>query len=176
MTWQDQFPDVSKIIKEQITLHSETFCIDELMDELYIYTMRQLQNHDKLDVGVEILNHSDFEKCRIFADRMCLRQILVLLLIHAVKSTESGCIFLGFQTVKTNRIKFYVEDMGDYIPENQLQQIFRQSKHNVQYDKHPELFVSRELIQLMGGKLNIKSSGTGAIFSFSFACNPCEIT
>ena len=117
MTWQDQFPDVSKIIKEQIILHSEAFCIDDLMDELQNYAIRKLQNHNKPDVGAKMINHSDFDKCRIFADRMRLRQILVHLLDHAVKSTKSGCIIFGFQTVKSNRIKFYVEDMGDYIPE-----------------------------------------------------------
>ena len=175
MTWQDQFPDVSKIIKEQITLHPEAFCIDDLMDELHNYTIRELLNHGKADVGVEMLNHSDFEKCRIFADRMRLRQIITHLLDHAVKSTEIGCIIFGFQTVKTNRIRFYVEDMGDYIPENQLQQIFRQYKNNEHFREHPGLFVSRELVQLMGGKLNIRSSGTGATFSFSIACSPCEI-
>ena len=60
--------------------------------------------------------------------------------------------------------------------ENQLQQMFRQYKNHEHFREHPGLFVSRGLVQLMGGKLNIKSSDTGATFSFSINCNPCEIS
>lgn len=176
MTWQDQFPDVSEIITEHITLYPETFCVDDLMDEMYHYTLRKLQIHDKPDVGVEILNHSDFEQCQIFADRLRLRQILVHLLNHSICNTETGYIYFGYQTTHSNRIKFSVEDTGEGIPEKQLPYIFRRYNHAELTREHLGLFVSRGLVRLMGGNLKIKTDGAGATFTFSIACNPCEIT
>ena len=176
MTCQDQFPDVSKIIMEQITLHPDTFCVDDLMDEMYHYVLRKLKNQGKPDIGVEILKYSDFEKCQICADRIRLRQILFNLLDNTVKCTENGYVFFGYRITNTNMIDFFVEDTGDGIPESQLPFIFKRFNHEEQDNDHLGLFVSRGLVQLMGGELNIESSDiAGETFSFSIACNPCEI-
>ena len=147
------------------------------MDELHDYTIHKLQKYGKLDVGVENLNYSDFEKCRIYADLKRLRQVLVHLLDHAVKSTDTGYILFGFQTTKTDMIKFYVEDTGEYISENHQLFNFKQSNQEERFNDCLGLFISHGLVQLMGKKLIITktSESAGTIFSFSIVCNPCEI-
>ena len=175
MTCHDQYPDVSGIISKQIALHPETFCVDDLMDEMYSYTIGKLEYLGKSHVDAEILKYSDFDKCRICADRLRLRQIFENLLDFSINSTEKGYIFFGYHTSNTGEVDFFVEDTGRGIPEKQLPLPFGQFNRDERDGKYHGLFVSQGLVQLMGGEFEIESSeDAGTSLEFSISCNPCE--
>ena len=120
----------------------------------------------------------------IHADEKQLRQVLLNLLSNAIKFTEHGGVTLqvGYRhdehplkpTSKesTAILRFQVSDSGIGIPPEQLQHIFSPFTQLADHTKKIEgtglgLAISRELIQLMGSELQVKSVvGKGSTFWF----------
>ena len=141
-------------------LKIEKFCIDDLMDELYHYTKKELQNRGKLNVGVEILKYSDDEKCWVQTDRLRLRQIFTSLLDKAIKFTDMGYIFFGYHKSINNHFRFFVDDTGTGI-------------YN---DADLDLSIARGLVQMMGGKMEIRpSNDAGISVNFNIVCEKRDI-
>ena len=128
------------------------------------------------------------------ADALRIRQVAFNLLSNAVKFTPNGGYCLLHSEVKrTGEKKAFltvrVEDNGPGIPRTMQEKIFepfRQSGERLQYSEGSGigLAISRKLVRLMGGKLQIKSplnlhyqqdeefAGPGSRFSFTI---PVEI-
>ena len=130
---------------------NQTFCIDDLIDELYIYVKKELQNAGKSNVNVEIYKKSREHTCRIQANRELLRQALVHLLDNAVKYTDRGFIMFGYHVLDTNLVDFFVNDTGA-------------GEYN---DTVIDLSAVRDLLQQMGSRLKEEITGTGSSYSFS---------
>ncbi|BAY50526.1 ATP-binding region ATPase domain protein (plasmid) [Scytonema sp. HK-05] len=104
-------------------------------------------------------------------DEKRLRQVLINLLGNAVKFTEIGRVTfkVGYYDGK---MRFQVEDTGIGIATEQLEKIFLPF-HQVEYHSHKiegtglGLTISRQLVQMMGGDLKVKSTlGKGSVFFF----------
>lgn len=113
----------------------------------------------------------------IFTDPVRLRQILANLLSNAVKFTATGAITLLVESVPgepagSHRLRFQVRDTGVGIPDDQLATLFEPF---VQADETVArryggsglgLSISRELAQLLGGTLTVRSQpGAGSAFT-----------
>lgn len=113
----------------------------------------------------------------IFTDPVRLRQILANLLSNAVKFTATGTITLLVESVPgepagSHRLRFQVRDTGAGIPDDQLAKLFEPF---VQADETVArryggsglgLSISRELAQLLGGTLTVRSQpGAGSTFT-----------
>ena len=107
----------------------------------------------------------------IQADEKRLRQVLINLLSNAVKFTEKGSITfqIGYQQEK---LRFQVEDTGIGIAQDQLEEIFLPFQQVGEQSRKTEgtglgLAISRQLVQMMGGELKVKSTlGKGSVFWF----------
>jgi len=105
----------------------------------------------------------------IRADEKRLRQVLINLLSNAVKFTEKGSITfkVGYQEEK---LRFQVEDTGIGIAPEQLEQIFLPFQQVGEESRKTEgtglgLAISRQLVQMMGASLKVKSTlGKGSVF------------
>lgn len=107
----------------------------------------------------------------VWADDKRLRQVLLNLLGNAIKFTEAGTIVfqVGYHEQK---IRFQVEDSGIGIASDQLDEIFLPFQQVGENSRKPEgtglgLAISSQLVEMMGGKLQVKSSlGKGSTFWF----------
>ncbi|MBG1266575.1 hybrid sensor histidine kinase/response regulator [Nostoc sp. WHI] len=105
------------------------------------------------------------------ADEKRLRQALINLLGNAVKFTETGGVAfkVGYHEGK---IRFQVEDTGVGMAPEQLEEIFLPFQQVGDHDRKAEgtglgLAITRQLIQMMGGEIQVKSTlDKGSIFFF----------
>jgi PAS domain S-box-containing protein len=114
------------------------------------------------------------------ADERRLRQILLNLLGNAVKFTEKGGVALQAEKMENGRIRFTVRDTGIGIPPEELEHIF-DPFHQTGNKKYRcqgtglGLSVSRNLVSLMGGKLDAESQpGSGSVFRFDLKLPEAE--
>ena len=114
----------------------------------------------------------------LIGDSLRIRQIMINLMNNAVKFTDEGYIKLEIKCVeeeeKRRRLKFSVKDSGQGImPEDlgKLGEAFTQVDSKKNHQKEGTglgLSISKDFINLMGGKLEVKSEyGKGSEFFFS---------
>ncbi|PHV61088.1 MASE1 domain-containing protein [Cyanobacterium aponinum] len=124
-----------------------------------------------------IIEHSHFLPVTIKIDEKRLRQILINILGNAVKFTPQGKII--FKTIaiplSENKVElnFVVEDTGLGIPSDKLEKIFIAFEQVESTRLHSQgtglgLAISQKLIQMMKGKIEVKSTlNQGSIFSIT---------
>lgn len=114
----------------------------------------------------------------LMGDSLRIRQILINLMNNAAKFTEEGFIKLSVREINSDAkkmaIRFSIQDSGQGIRQedlNKLGQAFSQVNIERNYAKEGTglgLAISKNFIQLMGGKLEVKSVfGEGSEFSFT---------
>ncbi|HEX6307552.1 MAG TPA: ATP-binding protein [Longimicrobiales bacterium] len=101
-----------------------------------------------------------------------LRQVLLNLLGNAVKFTEKGGIMMRVRQVP-NAVEFTVTDTGIGIPAEDLEHVFErfwqagQDTSRTVSGAGLGLTVSRRLVELLGGELEVESTvGAGSTFRF----------
>ena len=122
----------------------------------------------------------------IRTDQKRLRQILLNLMANAVKFTDSGRVTLrirakrragapeaaGDDLLEVTRLHVAVEDTGIGMSPEQLARLFRPFEQVAAVQRHEGgaglgLAITRELIRLMGGDIDVRSTpGKGSVFSF----------
>jgi two-component system, sensor histidine kinase and response regulator len=123
----------------------------------------------------------------VVGDPVRLRQILVNLVGNAIKFTERGEILVEVSLSRNEpdgvMLNFVVEDTGIGIPSEQCAKVF-ESFHQVDGSMTRArggsglgLSITRQLVELMGGKISVESElGRGSRFAFSarFQASPRE--
>jgi signal transduction histidine kinase/DNA-binding response OmpR family regulator len=157
--------DLSKIEAGRIGINSTEFSMPDFLNS--ITAMFQIRADQK---GIEF-------KCETSArlpgyvsgDETRLRQILINLLVNAVKFTEKGSV--SFNTdYADSRIFFEITDTGPGIAPDELEKIFDPFYQTGNYVKKYEgtglgLSISRKIAEIMGGSLTVKSTpGQGSVF------------
>ena len=157
--------DLSKIEARKMELYPKEFHFPEFLQSLAeICRIRAEQK----SIALIYKTVSPIPKV-IRADEKRLRQVLINLLSNAVKFTEKGSITfkVGYQEGK---LRFQVEDTGIGIAPEQLEEIFLPFQQVGEDSRKTEgtglgLAISRQLVQLMGGELKVKSTlGKGSVF------------
>ncbi|MBP0020494.1 MAG: response regulator [Cyanobacteria bacterium SBLK] len=125
----------------------------------------------------------------IYADEKRLRQVLLNLLGNAVKFTDTGSVILSVNSEKINTstslsagnqqqiqtFRFEIIDTGVGISEEQQQKIFQPFEQVGDARRRDRgtglgLAISRQLVELMGGEIQVKSElGRGSNFWFDVA-------
>ncbi|OQX05980.1 MAG: hypothetical protein BWK73_32190 [Thiothrix lacustris] len=120
----------------------------------------------------------------LIGDPLHLSQVLNNLLINAVKFTNKGSISLHVSlqahTATQVRLQFSVRDTGIGIPANQRESLFEPfvridaGEYEAVKGAGLGLSISRHLVELMGGSINVESiPGVGSEFTFcaDFGCD-----
>ncbi|QTF92060.1 response regulator [Halomonas sp. BM-2019] len=165
--------DFSKIEAGRLELESVSFPLrDTLGDTLQTLAV---QAEEK---GLELAVHIPPEiPDRLLGDPVRLRQVVVNLVGNAIKFTDSGEVVLDLRLVDLDerraRITFEVRDTGIGIPEAQLRRIFEafgqadSSTTRSHGGTGLGLSISAQLVEMMGGRVQVSSSGQGSCFTFT---------
>jgi len=173
--------DFSRLTSGTLTLLKESFNFKKCIDTS-ITIVESRAKAKKLSLKVDI---SKDIPLLILGDHKRLTQILVNLLTNAIKFTDKGYIKLNInpQKYKNNKdsywkLEFNIEDTGIGIDKNDQTNIFsvfcqlsNQTAYNKQDGAGLGLAISKELVELMGGKLEVYSCGRGKGSIFSFYIN-----
>lgn len=171
--------DLSKIESGKIELIEEDVCLCDMFDEVgEIY--RPLAEGK----GIELVIYSPRRfphPCGITIDIDKLRQILVNLIGNAIKFTDTGTITVDAMIVDGPELKISVQDTGKGIDERQLTNIFEafqqgtRDGRNIYSGTGLGLTISKELVELMGGRIEVKSIiGKGSTFTVRVPFRPAE--
>ncbi|ARV62613.1 serine/threonine protein kinase [Nostocales cyanobacterium HT-58-2] len=157
--------DLSKIEARKMELYTKEFQFPGFLES--IAEMCRIHAEQK---GIPLIYKTLSPLPKVIrADEKRLRQVLINLLSNAVKFTEKGSINfkVGYQEEK---LRFQVEDTGIGIAPEDLKEIFLPFQQVGENSRKTEgtglgLAISRQLVQMMGGELRVKSTlGKGSIF------------
>ncbi|HSF75675.1 MAG TPA: ATP-binding protein, partial [Microcoleus sp.] len=159
--------DLSKIEARKMEIHLSNFHLSEFLEGLAeICKIRAEQK------GISLIYEPITQlPIAVQGDEKRLRQVLINLLGNAIKFTEKGGVAfkVGYQDGK---IRFQVEDTGVGMAPEQLQDIFLPFHQVGEANRKVEgtglgLAISRQLVQMMGGEIKVKSTlEKGSIFFF----------
>ncbi|UXI00894.1 response regulator [Photobacterium sp. TY1-4] len=133
----------------------------------------ELSSHLLGSKPIRIINQIPDHLPLVLGDEQRLEQVLYNLVGNAIKYTSEGKIILS-ATVLDHQVRIQVVDTGQGIPPEQLEHIFEPLiQANTQSGHYRQgaglgLSISRQLIELMGGRLYVSSQPmVGATFSFT---------
>jgi CheY-like chemotaxis protein len=165
--------DISKIEADKLELEEIEFSIREVIEKVVnLLSVKIFQ--EKLEFVCEI--DPDIPDILI-GDPLRIRQILINLLSNAIKFTEEGTVAIHVKMLEHIEeqisLEFAVEDSGIGIPEDKQAYLFDSytQAETSTTRKHGGtglgLSISQRLVNLMGGKISVKSTyGKGSKFFF----------
>ncbi|MBT3244167.1 MAG: hypothetical protein HN352_13545 [Bacteroidetes bacterium] len=166
--------DISKIESSQLTISESEFNLNEHLRELEEIAINEKMNRDKSHLLVFLETDMSDNQSLIYNDAYRLRQILINLLINAIKFTPKGFIQFGYRLLEEKKLLFYVRDSGIGIAteeQNAVFQHFRQLESTMSRrfgGTGLGLSICRNLVTLMGGRIWLQSEpGKGTTFYFT---------
>ena len=176
LTVIDDILDFSRIEAGEIALRPQPFSLPSLIDNVASIISAVAE---KKGVSVRSFTAPDLPRT-VVGDEARLRQVLLNLLNNAVKFTNEGHVALRVERLAngpdSDRIRFAVEDTGIGIPKEKQGLLFRrfsQIDGSVAREFGGSglgLAISRQLVELMGGRIEVESeAGQGSTFSFAVA-------
>lgn len=168
--------DLSRIEAGKLQLIEQVFSPRQVLDEVAL--MQASSAHEK---GLDLIIHSAADVPEwVKGDSLRLRQVLINLVSNAIKFTETGSVVvrafsLPATTGQDGRcwVRFEVEDTGIGIPADRQQTLFDSftqidSSNTRKYGGSGlGTTIARDLVQLMGGRIGLRSSeGVGSLFWF----------
>ena len=164
--------DFSKIEAGKLELEKANFDLHNLARN--ITATMKIKGDDK---GIEVKCAYDPELARGFVgDTVRLGQVLTNLMGNAVKFTEKGHVELKIEKSVDDKLRFLVQDTGIGIPEDKQAHIFEAFSQSSDDTTRKfggtglGLTISRKLVELMGGTLQLESKpNVGSCFYFELA-------
>lgn len=163
--------DISKIEADLLTVKFKPVQLNNFLGQLKEYYTDSISIKKGGTVKFELHNQTEPETI-VMTDEMRLRQILDNLIGNAIKFTQAGSIIVEIKNLG-EYIHFSVSDTGIGIPPEQQKAIFErfmQADHGTNHNFGGTglgLAISKNLIELLGGKIEVKSvPGEGSTFSF----------
>jgi two-component system phosphate regulon sensor histidine kinase PhoR len=159
--------DISMIESGEMRMSYRYFRINELISQV-------VQENVKIaeDKGLELIHIPARADLEVFGDKDKLKQVLVNLILNAVRYTEKGKIEI-FVEEDNRYAKIGVRDTGIGIPENYLDRIFERfyridkARSKEQGGTGLGLAIVKHIIEAHNSKVNVTSKvGEGSEFSF----------
>ncbi|MBR3683695.1 MAG: response regulator [Lachnospiraceae bacterium] len=171
--------DISKIEAGKMELVDEVYAIRPMLEDIEIIVKNRIG-----DKPVQFLCEIDESVPELlYGDGLRIRQIIINLANNAVKFTESGQVRIALraETMEDGRICVFVSvsDTGQGIKKEDLAKLFGaftqvdSLKNKGKEGTGLGLTISRHFVEMMGGKLEVKSEyGKGSEFFFTIYQQP----
>lgn len=166
--------DLSKIEARKLELASQAFHLPSFMQGVVEICHIRVQQK-----GIEFHYEPDADlPAGISADEKRLRQVLINLLGNAIKFTDRGSVALRVQRTgleesdPRTKLRFSIVDTGVGIASADINKLFQTFEQVGEQKRKVEgtglgLAISQQLVQLMGGQIQVKSQlGVGSEFFF----------
>ena len=175
--------DYSKIESGNMELEDTEFSLTDTIEDIF-----DLLSSKAIEKGLELLyDISDEVPRMIKSDLTRIRQVLVNLINNALKFTEKGEILITVQVKQKTKnghvLQFGVKDSGIGIAKNNIKKVFRSFS---QADSSTTrkyggtglgLTISKNLVELMGGKIWVESElNVGTTFFFTIDAKKAQVT
>jgi len=168
--------DFSHLRKQQFVPDSKPILLNQTVDFLLP------SFYPDLKPGVALINRISEQFPAALGDEVKLEQVLHHLVQNAIKHTETGTITLEAE-LKDHQILLTVRDTGAGIPSEKLARLFSPFHQVDEIDTRVAgglglgLAISRQLVQLMGGTLDLQSQeGVGTtVFLRLPLCPPTKL-
>ncbi|MBN2823946.1 MAG: response regulator, partial [Campylobacterales bacterium] len=164
--------DFSKIEAGKLSVENIVFDINDVLDK--VSEILAIKAQEK---GIELIFDLEEKVDNVLkGDPLRLGQVIINLMGNAIKFTQSGEVALNIRPLSANMLEFHVRDTGIGLKQEQIDRLF----HNfVQASSSTSreyggsglgLTISKQLINLMGGEIHVKSEyGKGSEFIFTIA-------
>jgi len=159
--------DLAVVESGRVSLSPEPVSLAEVISECQ--TMMEPQAQQR---GISMTFPQLDASCFVQADRTRVKQVLINLLSNAIKyNRKQGTVEVTCTASNAERIRISVKDTGGGLPPEKLAQLFQSFNRLGQEARSEEgtgigLVVSKRLVELMGGVIEVKSSvGVGSVFS-----------
>ena len=124
---------------------------------------------------MEYLVENPYEQLCVEIDEQNINVILDQIILNACQYTNEGSVHARIDYIG-DRLIIAVEDTGEGIEEKLLPSIFERFATGASSGSGLGLSICYELIQQMGGSINIKSKiGKGTTVWFSIPCRATEV-
>jgi PAS domain S-box-containing protein len=164
--------DISKIESKQLIIKQKAYNINFIIEQItqfFNQSSKFTENENIIEFSSMLSEDSEW----VLADSTRLEQILINLINNANKFTHKGHIKVSCER-RNNELVFHVEDNGIGVPYEKQKVIFERFRQSEETTSRVYggaglgLSISRGLVELMGGKIWLKSTPkAGSIFSFS---------
>ena len=161
---------LSRLQSEKLPINNVSFCPANLLKDIYY---RGIRSELKKGLNFTLSIPEEHKTLVVQADENKIRQILSNLISNALKYTLEGSIEIGFE-IRGKNLVFFVDDTGIGISEQEQHHIFDNFYRGEKAITMAiggvglGLSISKELVRLLGGKINVKSTPEqGSHFSFS---------
>lgn len=169
----NDFLDISRIEQDKIMFKNEAFSMEKIIDSV-IYEMRPVLEEKKLSINFDKGSLANVPAVWADADRA--KQIVYNLVGNAAKFTEHGGITVGV-VPDPKVLKITVTDTGHGIPMDKRELLFRKFQQagdslltrDTAKGTGLGLYISKMLIERMGGTIRLEQTkeGQGTTFSFT---------
>jgi signal transduction histidine kinase/CheY-like chemotaxis protein len=171
LTIINEILELSKIEAGKIKIVNSDFDLLQTIEDIKAMFANRYKNKN-IDFIVKM--SSDLPQY-IISDEQRLRQIIINLLSNALKFTKKGAVTLNIE-LKDKKLYFEVIDTGIGIEKKELKNIFKpfeqvRSDNKIQKGTGLGLSITKELVKLMGGKIDVESvldKGSSFYFNIVF--------
>jgi PAS domain S-box-containing protein len=164
--------DISKIEAGELVPHYDPFNMTDLIENILKLVEPQAKNK-RLTV---VFKKSESE-ITVVSDKIRIRQILINLIINAIKFTSAGVVQV-ICIKEANSVKVEVSDTGIGIKEEDIDKLFNpfiQLENNLTRKFEGSglgLSISKKLIDMLHGTIEVKSKyGSGSTFTLNIPLN-----
>ena len=174
--------DISKIESGKMELENIPFDLSEIFNSCRVLILPKVQEKG---IAMHFYSEPSIGK-KPLGDPVRLRQVFTNLLSNSVKFTNTGMVKLysSLKKLENNTVTLYfeVKDSGIGMTPEQIKMIFdpfvqAESSTMRKYGGTGlGLTITRDIIELMGGKLSVESApGLGSKFSFELTFNTIDV-
>lgn len=168
--------DFARLEAGKLSFSNEPFDLKALFTQI-VHSMQYQAREKKLEL---ILEYPCDNTSLVLGDANRVRQVLVNLIVNAIKFTEKGYIKVIVNCLKKTKTKGWFEvsviDTGIGIREENLKKLFEKFNQidSIYHRKHRGiglgLAITKQLVETMGGNIQVESVfGKGSTFKFTLA-------